>query len=296
MSTLRKHVKSGFTQIPNETVRDNTLSFKATGILAVLLSHSDGWNVTIKGLAGGKTDGVAGVRTGCTELAEAGYILRVQQHDEAGQITTVTHVSDTPVPEWIKATREGTSPEFENPNSVEPHSAKPNSVNHDALEEKGLEEQSTEEHREELLSGKPDDCSISVVPIDDRTQEAIEKATTKEANFASVANNIFQVWVEVMGKNNGAILNEKRKAAIRARLNEGYSESLLVAAVRGLANSPWHMGQNPDRKLYNDLEFALRNGVNVERFAAMADGPSVAPGRTWSSTDQAVERLRAGGM
>ena len=40
-----------FTQIPNDWVRDSRLSLKSIGLLAQLLSHSEGWNVTISSLA-----------------------------------------------------------------------------------------------------------------------------------------------------------------------------------------------------------------------------------------------------
>lgn len=65
-----------YTTIPNLWVRDDRLSFKARGILAMLLSHEHGWSVTLKQLAGASTDGLAAVRTGVNELEQLGYLIR----------------------------------------------------------------------------------------------------------------------------------------------------------------------------------------------------------------------------
>jgi hypothetical protein len=68
--------ESHFTQVPNEWVRDKRISRKARGILVELLSHSDGYEVSIKSLAEGEIDGIASIRSGVEELEQAGYLER----------------------------------------------------------------------------------------------------------------------------------------------------------------------------------------------------------------------------
>lgn len=66
-----------FTQLPNSWIRDNRLSFKARGLLAMLLSHNDGWSVTVQALASdAKKDGADAIATARDELVALGYLIR----------------------------------------------------------------------------------------------------------------------------------------------------------------------------------------------------------------------------
>jgi hypothetical protein len=67
-----------FTQIPNDWVRDSRLSLKSIGLLAQLLSHSEGWNVTISSLATANNCGRDLIAGAVRELEGAGYLVRQQ--------------------------------------------------------------------------------------------------------------------------------------------------------------------------------------------------------------------------
>jgi hypothetical protein len=101
-----------------------------------------------------------------------------------------------------------------------------------------------------------------------RTQETtIAKQTTNEA-----AQMVLDAWVVATGRDAGRVkLNAKRTAAVAARMREGYSADDLVAAVRGIALSRWHMGENPDGKKYDDFLVAVRDGERVEKFRDLYD-------------------------
>jgi hypothetical protein len=79
-----------FTQIPNSWVRDPRLSLKAKGLLAQLMSHSPGWNVTIRSIAAANHCGLDLVRSAVAELEDAGYLLRRQERLKLGQFAEVT--------------------------------------------------------------------------------------------------------------------------------------------------------------------------------------------------------------
>jgi hypothetical protein len=69
--------ESGFTQIPNAYMRDPRTGFKAKGILAHLMSHRDGFEVSLASLADvSDRDGLSAVRSGVEELEAAGYLVR----------------------------------------------------------------------------------------------------------------------------------------------------------------------------------------------------------------------------
>lgn len=91
---------------------DDSLSWKAKGIAAYLLAHSNGWEVKIADLIGRSTDGGHAVRSGMKELIDAGYVDRQCKRDEHGVIK-----------EWIYTLHEippGITPDSENQEVDEP--------------------------------------------------------------------------------------------------------------------------------------------------------------------------------
>jgi hypothetical protein len=84
-----------FTQIPNSWVRDRRLSLKAIGLLAQLMSHAVGWNVSIRSLAEANGCGLDSIRTAVVELEQAGYLTRLQTRD-AGKFAEVTWRTNDP--------------------------------------------------------------------------------------------------------------------------------------------------------------------------------------------------------
>jgi hypothetical protein len=65
-----------FTQIPNDWLRDSRLSLKSIGLLAQLMSHSPGWNMSIRSLAKANKTGIDTIKSAVKELEELGYLVR----------------------------------------------------------------------------------------------------------------------------------------------------------------------------------------------------------------------------
>lgn len=84
---IRKKLEGNYTRIPNEFILDETISDKARGTLARLLSRPDTWNVNVNHLVKTGTDGHTAVRSSITELIKAGYIHRDVTREKSGRIT-----------------------------------------------------------------------------------------------------------------------------------------------------------------------------------------------------------------
>jgi hypothetical protein len=91
--------ETNFTVIDNACLRDCTLSFKATGLLAYLLSMPDEWTPRRDQLAEVKTDGVASIRAALAELTAAGYLVRKVERLPDGRTVTVSELHERPVAE-----------------------------------------------------------------------------------------------------------------------------------------------------------------------------------------------------
>lgn len=65
-----------FTQVPNAWLRDINLSLGAKGLLAQLLSHTPGWEISQESLAKANKTGKDAIRTLIGELLSAGYLNR----------------------------------------------------------------------------------------------------------------------------------------------------------------------------------------------------------------------------
>lgn len=71
-----------FTQIPNEWLRDTRLSLKSIGLLAQLMSHAPGWNMSIRSLAKANGTGIDTIKTAVKELELHGYLRRSEKQKQ----------------------------------------------------------------------------------------------------------------------------------------------------------------------------------------------------------------------
>jgi hypothetical protein len=98
-----------FAQIPNSWLRDSRLSLKAIGLLAQIMTHVPGWNMSINSLAARNNVGRDQIRTAIGELEEFGYLTREQSREEGKFAETIWRTSDP-----------SEKPLSDNPTSVNP--------------------------------------------------------------------------------------------------------------------------------------------------------------------------------
>jgi hypothetical protein len=99
MQTIfRTRLTANFTTLPNAMLRDNSLSFRARGMLAMILSNVSDWQAGPTWLKGRGTEGVSAIRATLHELERAGYAVYTQERDaNARWSNSVWTFFDSPV-------------------------------------------------------------------------------------------------------------------------------------------------------------------------------------------------------
>lgn len=94
---------------------------------------------------------------------------------------------------------------------------------------------------------------MNVIPIDSARE------------IADPIQQVFTHWQIIMSKSR-ARLDEKRRKCIKARFADGYEVQDLLDAINGCYLSPFHMGDNPDNTIYNELSLICRDAEHIDRF------------------------------
>lgn len=78
--------KSSYTMIPNEMLRDPQISYRAKGLLCLLLSNKEGWKSYVSQIAKNSKEGVDAIQTGLRELEKFGYVMRLKYREKVSKI------------------------------------------------------------------------------------------------------------------------------------------------------------------------------------------------------------------
>ena len=87
-----------YTVVHNDLIEDQSLTWKARGILIYLLSKPDHWRTTAAYLASQSPEGIHSVRAALQQLERAGYVRRIKKQNSRGQWSTYTVIFDRPQP------------------------------------------------------------------------------------------------------------------------------------------------------------------------------------------------------
>ena len=136
MSVRRSRLtfENHYAQIPNAWLRDRRLSRKARGLLAELMSHREGFVVSVAALVANGPEGRDAIVSGLAELREAGYLTVAQGRADGGRFGEVEYLLAEP------------SPQPDYPGAVDPLTVHPTTGNPTPKKTKPLEDHSGEEH------------------------------------------------------------------------------------------------------------------------------------------------------
>lgn len=144
------HFDKAFTIMPNAWARDPRTSLAAKGLLAQLLSHSPGWQVSIESLVAANVEGRHAIRTCVAQLKTAGYLVVGQQRDEGGRFAEASYDLTDPFTQPEESAGRGAG--FAGGGAGNPSSENPTSVNR--THKKNIFQ---EDHLEELSSSLRDE-------------------------------------------------------------------------------------------------------------------------------------------
>ena len=87
----------------------------------------------------------------------------------------------------------------------------------------------------------------------------------KPADLKKDVDIIFAHWQKVMDHPAAKLLPVREKL-IKARLREGYTVDQVKQAIDGCRSSKFHMGENDQGAIFDDLTLICRNGAKLEWF------------------------------
>jgi hypothetical protein len=135
--------------------------------------------------------------------------------------------------------------------------------------------------------------------IDHVNNGAVSRAVSrakKDVVVTADSTVVFDAWCEATGRDRARTrLTKDRLKKINERLGEGFDIDDLVAAVRGVALSPFHMGENERKQRYDDIVTVLRDGSQVEKFRDLYfSGPVKNSPKGFDAILAAVDRFEGG--
>ena len=131
MSTvfIREKKERDFTVINNTFIKDVSLSWKAKGLMAYLLSLPDDWEIHLSEVENHAADGKATLRSSINELKERGYLI-VEQKKENGKFGEMKYILiENPYTEKPQAEK----PQAEKPQAEKPQAEKRTLLNTNIL-------------------------------------------------------------------------------------------------------------------------------------------------------------------
>ena len=140
MAVFRVERTNNYTVMSNYHLRDKTISFKAKGLLSMMLSLPENWDYTLAGLARISLEGKDAIRAAVVELEKAGYVQRHQTTDKAGKFGSNEYIireypaSHEPPPEGPSSAQPlPENPTTENPSTGSTQTGNPTQINKDTV-------------------------------------------------------------------------------------------------------------------------------------------------------------------
>ena len=96
MAIFRVNKNKDYTVMSNYHLRDANMSFKAKGLLSIMLSLPDDWDYSIKGIVSISKENKTSIQSTLKELEENKYLKRTKKQNEKGQFEYIYDIYEKP--------------------------------------------------------------------------------------------------------------------------------------------------------------------------------------------------------
>lgn len=120
--------------------------------------------------------------------------------------------------------------------------------------EKSSQVVATKEKKGKEKENKKDIREVEASPID-----------VPESNSLASTQELFTYWQIVMNHPQAKFVGKRQRAVAQA-LKWGYSLEDLKKAIDGCFKTPFNMGKNENRQVYDDISLIFRDADHIERF------------------------------
>ena len=125
MAVIRINKTENYTVMSNTHFKEKGMSYKAKGLLSVMLSLPDNWDYSVAGLETLSRDGKASIKKALAELEQFGYLKRTQTTDDKGRFSGYEYdIYEKPLAE---------NPSTEKPSTEKPFTGNPSTENQPQL-------------------------------------------------------------------------------------------------------------------------------------------------------------------
>ena len=235
MATIRIEKTKDFSIVSNTVLRDKRLSLRTRGLLVFMLSLSETWEYSIKGLAyaTGESEGKVGM---CLkELEKCGYLTRERTRNSKGQMEGTNYtlwespkVSDAENPSLEKPSVE--NPVLENPSLEKPSVENLGQINTNKNNNKYIYNNKPKQTQKNNTRA----CELQPIPfkspaqIDREKRAAVGSAPPYTQEQRAIAEEYFnQFWAEY----------PKKQGQVEARLawmRQNYSIETYIAIIKAV--------------------------------------------------------------
>lgn len=98
MAVFRVNKNKNYTVMSNYHLKDANMSFKAKGLLSMMLSLPDDWDYSIKGIISISKENKTSIQSTLKELEENKYLKRTRKQNEKGQFGYIYDIYEKP---WV---------------------------------------------------------------------------------------------------------------------------------------------------------------------------------------------------
>lgn len=278
----------GFVTLPNVTVNDPLISFKAKGLLAYLLGRPPGWRFAADRIAKDfPLDGRTSVLSGLRELEDAGYFRRTTRRNDAGQFTVTSEVAATP--DLLPPT----PPEAGFPTPVEPDPVEPTAMS--------VQRANTESQEPSDAPRRADRTPASRTPKAKREVHADQSSDGDEPTAYGADPVVFPVQPIEYASLQQAVAQAKGPAGLTGAARSATTSHACALRFKALAFQHTPLDGTNERALSATMKRWVVEGLSVDVLRAMVDTFCESPERystgreevMWRAFINAREKLHA---